>query len=202
MENRIDSDGPDSTKDEAFIDSHPLSAGSGAAAGFTAGALIGTSVGPLGTTVGAVIGTVVGALAGDAIAERIDTASEEAFWREHHHAQSYACAGDAFADFAPAYRVGYTGFRRGLSFQDREAELRMEYEGGPQAIVTEAERDAPRPAVVAADASPGRGTMQYNMSTHPLKWDGAREAARAAYERVAQRQTLASGQEFPNSPLI
>jgi hypothetical protein len=53
MENRIDSKGPDPTKDEAFIDTHPLGAGSGAAAGFTAGALLGTSVGPLGTTVGA-----------------------------------------------------------------------------------------------------------------------------------------------------
>jgi hypothetical protein len=41
--------------------------------------------------------------------------------------------------------------------------------------------------------------MQYNMSTHPLGWDDAREAARAAYERVAQRLTKASAHEIPIS---
>jgi hypothetical protein len=174
-------------EDEAFIEAHPLGAGGGAAAGFTAGAVLGSTMGPIGTAVGAVIGTVAGAFAGDAIADRIDAAAEDAYWREHHHAQPYAAAIDPFEDFAPAYRIGYSGFRRGVSFQDREAELRMEYEGGPLTPVADVSVEGPRTVRAEVDPSDIPGTMQYNMSTHPRSWDEAREAVQAAYERMAQR---------------
>ncbi len=188
MKENFETTGSDPATEEAFIDSHPLGAGSGAAAGFTAGALLGSTTGPVGVAVGAIVGTVVGALTGDAVAERIDAAAEDAYWREHHHAQPYVTAVDPFEDFAPAYRIGYSGYRPGLSFLDREAELRMEYEGGPQQAVEEFEderRHARPPEPVPESTA---GTMQENMSTNPRAWSEAREAVRAAYERIAHRE--------------
>jgi hypothetical protein len=52
------------------------------------------------------------------------------------------------------------GYREGETFEDREADLRMEYEGDPQKAGAEGVR-----------VKEGR-------------WDKAREAARAAYDRV------------------
>jgi uncharacterized protein YcfJ len=169
------------------IDKHPVSTGTGAAVGLAAGAIVGSVVGPVGTVVGAVIGTVTGAAAGDAVAERIDCAAEETYWRTNHHAQPYPAALDPFEEYAPAYRIGSRGYRRGMSFDDREAELRMEYEGGPQQVSAEVQRELEHSSdtEVEADPSDVPGTMQFNMSTGGRSWREARDAARAAYERVA-----------------
>ncbi len=142
--------------------SHPVATGVGAAAGGVTGAAVGMLGGPLGIAVGAFVGAFAGGLAGKEIAESIDPSAEDAFWREHHRDQSYATGEQPFDAFAPAYRAGYTGFREGQTFDEREADLRMEYEGGPQKA--DAEAEVP--------------------STEKLHWDEARAAARAAYERV------------------
>ena len=112
--------------------SHPIGTGLGAAAGGAAtGAAIGTVAGPVGTAVGAAAGAIVGGLAGKAIAEAIDPTAEEAYWRENHTQQPYT-QGRPYDDFSAAYRVGYLGYMNlgsaGVHFEDREQELRRQYE--------------------------------------------------------------------------
>ena len=141
---------------------HPVGTGVGAAAGGTTGAALGSLAGPIGTAVGAVIGAIAGGLAGKGVAESIDPSAEDAYWRENHAQQSFAKDRD-YEDYMDAYRSGYRGYRDGKTFEEREADLRMEYEGGPQKSEAEIARAE---------------------STYPLHWDDAREAARAAYERV------------------
>lgn len=156
---------------------HPVGTGVGATAGGATGAAIGSVAGPIGTAVGAVIGAVVGGLAGKGVAEVIDPTAEDAYWREHHDDQPYADESGMYVDWEPAYRAGYTGYREGKSFDEREADLRMEFEGGMQKAESE------------TDPASTPGTMQNNLSTNPLRWDAAREAARAAYERAGRGES-------------
>ena len=113
--------------------SHPVGTGIGAAIGgaAAAGAVAGTVAGPVGTLAGAAIGAVVGGLVGKGIAEKIDPTREDAYWRENHPRQGWA-KGRPYDDFRPAYRIGYEGYSKygttGSTFEDREAELRREYE--------------------------------------------------------------------------
>ena len=157
--------------------SHPVGTGVGATAGGAMGAALGAIGGPIGVALGVVIGAVVGGLAGKGVAEVMDPTVEDAYWRKHHHAQTYAKPGSTYEDFAPAYRTGYGGYRLGKTFDEREADLRMEYEGGPQKAEAEAAIDAPRTESIF----PAKQRKS-------LPWDDAREAARAAYERVSQAE--------------
>jgi len=157
---------------------HPIGTGIGAATAGATGAALGSSVGPFGTALGAVIGAVVGGLIGKGFAEGLDPTAEDAYWREHHSSQSFADKERKYEEYSEAYRSGYTGYREGINFDEREADLRMEYEGGPQK--SEAEVDH-----TSADAAVIPGSIQNNLRTDPLHWDEAREAARAAYDRVA-----------------
>ena len=152
---------------------HPVGTGVGASAGGATGAAIGSLGGPIGTAVGAVIGAVIGGLVGKGVAEMIDPTAEDAHWRESHWSQPHADKTRPYEAYAPAYRTGYAGYREGKSFDDREADLRMEYEGGPQKAEAES---AP------ATGDPGRASG--SGGNHPLRWEDAREAARAAYDRV------------------
>lgn len=159
---------------------HPVGTGVGAAAGGAAGAAIGAAGGPVGAAVGAVIGAIAGGLAGKGVAEMVDPTVEDAHWREHHASAPFPGRDRPYEDFAPAYRTGYMGYREGRSFDEREAELRMEYEGGQAGV------GAP-PSVTEGEQRQAR-----------TSWEEAREAARVAYERVqrgenrprdSQRQT-------------
>ena len=156
---------------------HPVGTGVGAAAGGATGAAVGALGGPIGVAVGAVIGAVAGGLAGKGVAESIDPTAEHAYWQENHEKQPYV-EEEPFEDYGPAYRTGYTGYRPGKTFEEREAELRMEYEGAAQKDTAEK-----RPTVSEGETP---GTMQNYMTTNPLRWDKAREAARVAYERVSR----------------
>ncbi len=185
---------------------HPVGTGVGATAGGAAGAAIGAVGGPIGIAVGTAVGAIIGGLAGKGTAEAIDPTAEETYWREHHGDQPYADAERPYEIYAAAYRVGYSGYREGKTFAEREAELRMEYEGGSPRVeagsigeagsATTPEttpgtmqnnmstyplRQDDAPGGTAPETTPG--TMQNNMSTYPLRWHDAREAARAAYER-------------------
>ncbi len=151
---------------------HPIGTGVGAAAGGATGAVLGSAFGPIGTAVGAVVGAVAGGIAGSGVAEGYDPTEEDAYWSYNHHAQNFAGENDDYEDYARAYRTGYSGFRDGKSFDDREADLRMEYEGGPQKA--------------DSDASLDPASAPIRRSAYPLPWDAASPAARAAYERVAQ----------------
>jgi hypothetical protein len=87
------------------------------------------------------------------IAEMLDPAGEEAYWRENYATQPYYQAGHTYDDYHPAYRAGWEGRARyeGRSFQEVERELRADYERR-------------------------RGASR-------LGWDSSREAARAAWDR-------------------
>src|SRR5438034_7058655 len=70
--------------------SHPVATGVGAVAGgAAAGAAAGTVAGPVGTAAGAVAGAVAGGLAGKGIAEMIDPAKENEYWRDSYSTRSY-----------------------------------------------------------------------------------------------------------------
>ena len=74
--------------------SHPVGTGVGAAGGAVTGAAIGTAVGgPAGTAVGGAVGAAAGALAGQGLAEAIDPAVEDAYWRENYTLRPYVDRG-------------------------------------------------------------------------------------------------------------
>lgn len=87
------------------------------------------------------------------VADLIDPAGEEAYWRENFEAQPYYERGYHYDDYHPAYRIGWEGRARyeGRSFEEVERELEAEY-------------------------NRSRGGSR-------LDWERSRHAARAAWER-------------------
>ena len=113
--------------------SHAVGTGIGAVAGGAiAGAAVGTVAGPVGTVAGAAVGAVVGGLAGHGVAKAVNPSVEDAYWRENHRRQSFA-NGRSYDDYGLAYRSGYEGYAQygalGGTFEDREVDLRRNYEG-------------------------------------------------------------------------
>ena len=98
-------------------------------------------------------GGVAGGLTGKGIAEMLDPAAEEAYWRENYETQPYFERGYSYDDYHPAYRTGWEGRARheGRSFDEVERDL-------------------------AADYERNRGGSR-------LAWDRNRHAARAAWDR-------------------
>jgi hypothetical protein len=68
-------------------------------------------------------------LASRGIADLLDPAGEEAYWRENFQTQPYYERGLQYDDYHPAYRIGWEGRARydGRSFEEVEAELEAEY---------------------------------------------------------------------------
>ena len=90
---------------------HPVGTGVGAAlGGAAAGAVAGTFAGPAGTLVGAVAGAVVGGLGGKAAAESVNPTAEAAYWESNYTREPYYETGRPFDDYAPAYRLGLSGY--------------------------------------------------------------------------------------------
>lgn len=130
--------------------SHPVGTGIGAAVGgaAAAGATAGMVGGPVGVVAGAAIGAVVGGLVGKGIAEKIDPTREDAYWRENHSRQGWA-KGRRFEEFQPAYRTGYEGYAKyGAegTFEEREADLRRQYEGTQSILPWDEAKPASRAA--------------------------------------------------------
>lgn len=137
---------------------HPVGTGVGAiAGGLAAGAAVGTVAGPLGTMVGAVVGAVAGGLAGSGIAEMIDPAAEEEYWRDNYGNRPYVASGAAFDDYGPAYRYGVDSYGKweGGDFEELEPKLRDDWESA-------------------------RGNSR-------LEWHDARHATRDSWERLGTR---------------
>jgi hypothetical protein len=140
---------------------HPIGTGVGAVAGgvagaAAAGAAAGTiAAGPVGTAVGAVVGAVAGGLLGHGIAEMIDPAAEDAYWRDNYSSRPYVGSDASYDDYGPAYRYGVDAATkyRGRSFDDVDAELGSNW-----------------PST--------RGTSR-------LEWDRAKHAARDSWQRVS-----------------
>jgi len=150
----------DRDKTKEPLGSHPVGTGVGAAAGgiagaAAAGAIAGSSVGPAGTVVGALAGAVVGGLAGKGIAEMIDPAAEEAYWRDNYSSRPYITREATYDDYGPAYRYGVDSYSR--------------YEGRPY---DEIESD------LARDWDRAKGKSK-------LKWEHAKNATRDSWQRVS-----------------
>ena len=117
------------------LGSHPVGTGVGAAVGGIAGAaatgaVAGSTVGPIGTVVGAVAGAVVGGLAGKGIADLIDPAAEDKYWRDAYSSRPYVSPGASYDDYGPAYRYGIDSYDRyeGRPFDEVESDLGREWD--------------------------------------------------------------------------
>ena len=108
------------------LGAHPVETGlSATAGGVAADALFGT--------VGredAVAGALGSGLAGNTIAESIDPAAEEAYWRENYSSRPYDTRGATFNEYRPAYSYGVDAHRRyeGQSFEQAEPELMRDWD--------------------------------------------------------------------------
>ena len=145
------------------LGAHPVGTGFGAAAGgAAAGALAGTVVGPVGTAVGALAGAVAGALAGDRIAEQIEASAEEAYWRENYSTRPYVTSEATFSEYRPAYRYGVDAHRRFEGQSFEQVEAELMHEW---------------------DGVKG---------TSSLTWEGAKDAARDAWQRISDFRNSAT----------
>jgi hypothetical protein len=139
-------------------DFHPVGTGVGAATGgVVAGAVVGSVAGPVGTAIGAAAGAVLGGLAGKAVAHRVDSDLEDAYWLENHVKQPYVAPGTTYDDYRPAYRYGAQTFEThaGRPFDEVEPDLGRDWES-------------------AKDRS-------------SLSWEQAKHATRASWHRLSDR---------------
>lgn len=98
------------------------------------------------------------------IADMIDPAAEEAFWRENYAGQPYYERGYSYDDYHPAYRTGWEGRARyeGRTFEEVERELEANY--------------------------------NRNRGSSRLGWERNRAAARAAWDRFDATDEFERGQ--------
>lgn len=122
---------------------YPVGAGVGAAGGAAAAA-----------AVGLVAGAVVGGLEGKGVAQKMDPAVEDAYWKHHYSKRKYVERNAPYTAYQPAFRIGYEGRSRypGKQFEEVETDLQRAY-----------------------DTSKGNST---------LSWDKAKRATRDAWNRV------------------
>lgn len=91
------------------LNKHNLATGSGAAGGAVAGASMGAVGGPIGMAAGAAVGALAGGAVAHGAARVVNPAEEDAYWRSTYQSESYVTPGNSYDDYAPAYRMGYTG---------------------------------------------------------------------------------------------
>lgn len=91
------------------LNKHNLATGSGAASGAVAGASIGAAGGPIGMAAGAAVGALAGGAVAHGAAKVVNPVEEDAHWRAAYQSEPYVKPGDSYDDYAPAYRMGYTG---------------------------------------------------------------------------------------------
>lgn len=143
--------------------SHPLGTGLGSASGAAAGAAIGALGGPVGMAVGGVIGAVAGGVVGHEVAEGLDPTAEDAYWNEQHRKEPYYEADYDFNDYRPAYRMGYDQYARNPGVSFDSTEASLSDKWN--------------------DEYRGRSR---------LEWEKARDAMRAGWERLENRQSPSS----------
>ncbi len=144
--------------------SHPVGTGVGALGAGAAGLAVGAIGGPVGAVIGGIAGAVGGAYAGKGVAESINPTEEDAHWQAHYRHTSYFENDYEYADYAPAYRVGYEGFGR-YGVEDRDYH---EVEPSLQQDYTQA-----------------RGGSR-------LEWEKAKAATRDAWERLKAKASGAT----------
>lgn len=151
-------------------DTHAIGTTLGATAGGIAGAVAGAAAaaatgvatgtlmgGPIGGAIGLVAGAVVGGVIGSEVGEAVNPTLEETYWSTTYTREPYYSSTYTYEDYAPAYRVGYEGYRLhpDKSFEEVETRLQDDY--------------------IAQ-----RGTSR-------LDWIDARHATRSAFNRLAHR---------------
>ena len=140
------------------VGAHPVGTVVGAVlGGAAAGAAAGTVVGPVGTAIGAAVGAIAGGLAGHGVAEMVDPAAEDSYWRENYRDRPYANGGASYDDLGPAYGYGVHA-----------------YSSHPGRSFDEVERDLSR------DWDSARGTSS-------LDWQDAKQATRDAWDRLSDK---------------
>ena len=123
----------------------------------TAGRVV---AGAVGTAAGLAAGAAsaaagaASALVGKPPTQSIDPANEELYWREHFAAEPYYDSNFAFEDYLPAWRAGWEG-------RGRHAGRKFE----------DVEDDI-------------KAEFHWNRGSSRLLWEQARDAARAAFERL------------------
>jgi len=113
-------------------------AGGAALGSIAAGAAVGSTAGPVGAVVGGLVGGIIGGVAGNELAEALNPAEEDAYWREQHHKTPYFNETrntyndlDYDRDYRSAYQVGYGNraqYDRDTEFEHVEPELRSKWE--------------------------------------------------------------------------
>jgi phage tail tape-measure protein len=139
-------------------DSHPVGTGVGAGAGGAIGAAMGSPGGPAVAAAGAAIGAMAGGLLGKGVAEGIDAGEEHRYWRENFSSRPYVQRDHTYEEYGPAYQHGWESYSRHVGRTFNEAEVDMAKEWR---LVKRKSR---------------------------LKWEQAKEAARDAWNRVANAQ--------------
>lgn len=135
---------------------HPVGTGVGAVAGgAAAGAAVGSVAGPVGTAAGVVGGAIAGGLVGKGVAEKVNPTAEREYWSQNYSREPYYRANRSFEDYEPAYRAGYEGYAR----------------HGSQRGWDQCETDL-------------RREFESNKGRSRLRWEEARPAVRAAWDRV------------------
>jgi len=109
---------------------HVVGTGTGAIAGAVAGGAVGALAGPIGMAAGAVVGSMLGGGAGNSLAEVVNPTVYADYWKEKYLAAPYYQAGRPWADYQPAYDLGYSAYtsHRGKDFDDIEAELQADWD--------------------------------------------------------------------------
>jgi hypothetical protein len=108
---------------------HNLARGTGATGGAIAGAAVGVVGGPIGMAAGAAIGAVAGGAVMHGAAAMVNPAAEDAHWRAAYVNEPYVNGAYTYDDYAPAYRLGYTGRSRATgSFESSEAQLAQDWQ--------------------------------------------------------------------------
>jgi hypothetical protein len=123
---------------------HPVGTAAGVAAGAATGAAIGSAAGPVGTAVGGVVGAVAGGMAGGGVAEAINPAMEDDYWRRNYAGRPYVTPGTHYETYRAAYQYGWESYRRfrGRRFDDVEPDLRREWERTDRELSWERARGA------------------------------------------------------------
>ena len=108
-------------------------------------------------TIGAAAGVAAGVasvLVGKVPAPKVDPANEELYWREHFGSEPYYDPNFSFEDYLPAWRVGWEGRARHVARKFEDVEKDLETE------------------------------FHWNRGQSRLLWEQARDAVRAAWNRV------------------
>jgi hypothetical protein len=127
---------------------HAVGTAAGVAAGAATGVAIGSAVGPIGTAAGGVVGAVARGLAGQGVAQAVNPAAEEDYWRRNYASRPYVTPGATYETYHMAYQFGWECYHRyrGRPFADVEGDLRREWERTDREMSWERARGAARDA--------------------------------------------------------